>query len=411
MDSAQLRAAVAERQRAIAAFREAKDDEPQMRAWDAAEEQRAIIDQATIDMAERLEAIEDAEARAKAAFKEAHPDPDPIWGTKEGFGRQIRKMFENPSGPLHVPIVEGLPLPGEKRTDYPLLTGGATTYSSYLVPTLLWNDLVYHLNAQSAILQAGPTIIRTPGMQSLDVPVLLTDAAALAGTEGAAQSNAAYPVFSKVTLKAFREDGFMSISEEMLKSTDFPMYDILSEVANRALATKAATDYCLGAGSTAPDGLFIAAKADCSGNFTTAAAADTFTMDELLKVFYTLHSGYRAVGSWIVSQPAMKVIASMTDDEGRYLWSPSVVAGQPDRLWGRPIYEDAHADANGAIATKEEHVIFGDISKFWIRYAGGIDIAVSRDMKFNEWENVIRFALWHDCNIVDVAAFAGLTQA
>lgn len=411
MDSFQLKEAVAERQRAITAFREAQDEEPRKRAWEAAEEQRAIIDAATIDVAERLQKMEDAEARLRSEYVAANAEVDPVWGSEAGFNKAVRSLMDAPGTRLDVPTPAGIKFPSEKRTDYPLTTSDSTAYGSYTIPTLLWQDLVWHLNAQSAILQAGPTIIRTTGMNTVAVPVMLTDAAATAGTESTAASDSTYPVFSKIEFKAFREEGRMYITEEMKASSDFPMLQILNEVANRALATKCASDYALGAGSTAPDGLFIAAKADCNANFATAASQTTFTADELLGVMYKLHSGYRAVGSWIVSQPAALVIAGMKDDEGRYLMAPSVVAGQPDRLFGRPIFEEAHADANGAITTGEEHVVFGDISKFWIRYAGGVRIESSRDYHFTEWEDTIRFALWHDCNIVDVAAFAGLTQA
>jgi HK97 family phage major capsid protein len=410
MEAHELRAAVAERQRAITAFREAQDEEPRQRAWAAAEEQRTIIDQATIDVAERLEKIEADEARARAEYVAAQKEVDPVWSSRSGFDRAIMDMVKARSGRLNVPSVD-IKFPSEKRTDYPMTTTDTSAYGSYTIPTILWQDMVYHLNAQSAILQAGPTIIRTPGMNSLYVPVLLTDATATAGTESTAASNSTYPVFNRIELKAYREEGLMYITEEMERSSDYPMMQILNEVAGRALATKAASDYCLGAGSTAPDGLFIAAKADCGSNFETAGSTSTFTADELLAVMFNLHSGYRAAASWIVSQPAMQVIAGLKDGTGQYLLMPSVVAGVPDRLFGRPIYEDAHADANGAIATGEEHVIFGDMSKFWIRYAGNMVIEASRDFHFSEFETAVRFALWHDCNIVDVQAFAGLTQA
>jgi HK97 family phage major capsid protein len=217
-------------------------------------------------------------------------------------------------------------------------------------------------------------------------------------------------VFSRVELKAYRQEGLMYITEEMERSSDFPMMQILNEVAGRALAVKCAGDYALGAGSTVPDGLFIAVKADCNANYVTAAAAATVTADELLQCMFKLHSGYRAVGSWVVSQPMMQLIAGLKDDEGRYLMMPSMSAGVSDRLFGRPIFEDAYADANGVIATGEEHVVFGDMSKFWIRYAGSLIIEASRDFHFSQWETAIRFGLHHDCNVIDVAAFSGITQ-
>jgi HK97 family phage major capsid protein len=412
------------RLRAITADRDLIDHNEEWSAENETSHQKHMADikrfSDLIDAEKANIKAEDEATEARAKFdevlkpREIKTDVDPTWASKEGFNAAIRSMLAQPGGePLHVPYINGdirLPHYGEKRTDYPLILAGTTTSSNYLVPTLLWQDLVYHMNAQSGVLKAGPTIIRTAGMGTIDVPVLLTDPVATQGAEATADSNAVYPVFSKVSMKAFRIGGFMSFTEEMARSSDFPIYDVLSQVAGRSLAAKAASDYCLGAGSTYADGLFIAAAADCSANVVTAAATDTFTMDELLSVFYTLNPAYRAVGSWVVSSPAMKVIARTKDDNGNYLWAPTVIAGEPDRLWGRPIFEDAYADANGVIATGEEHIVFGDMSKFWIRYSGGIDISASRDMKFNEWEIVVRFALWHDCNIVDIQAFSLLTQ-
>ena len=403
-----LKSAVEERQRAIAAFREMQDPEPKERAWAAAAEEQNKINEATLDLEARLQKIEDDTARASAAYTAANPPVDPVWGSRAGFDAALREMALSPGSRLKVPFVPEDVL-REARGDTPYVLAGTTTASNYLIPTLLWQDLVYHMNAQSAILRAGPTIIRTPGDGSIDVPVLLTDATATAGAEVTAATNSAYAVFSKVTLKAWREEGFMTLSEEMARSSDFPFMQVMNDVANRALATKAATDYCIGAGSTAPDGLFVAVEADCTAG-PTAAAVDTFTADELQQTFYTLPQPYRPVASWIVSTPAMKVIAAMKDAEDRYLWYPSLREGEPDRLFGRPIFEDAHADASGTIATGEEHVVVGDMSKFWISYAGGIDIGASRDMRFNEWEIVFRFALWHDCNVIDVQAFTALTQ-
>lgn len=402
------------RHEAIDAFRHAEDPEPQKRAWQAATDIATEIDEKLdgrmTELDSRLAAIEEAEARARQVVTDAKVDLDPIWSTREGFSQALRDLAQNPGSRLKVPFVPDDVL-REARSDTPMVLAGTTTYTNYLIPTILWQDLTYHLNASSGVLRAGPTIIRTPGDATIEVPVLLTDATATAGAEVTAATDSTYPVFSKVSLKAYREEGFMTISEEMARSSDFPFMQIMNDVANRALATKAASDYCLGAGSTVPDGLFIAAKADCNARFETAGSQTTFTPDELLAVKYNLIPEYRARASWVVSSPAMQVIAGWKNGVGDYQFQPSIIAGEPDRLFGSPIYEDAHADANGAIATGEEHVIYGDISRFWIRYAGGIDIGASRDMRFNEWEIVFRFALWHDCNVVDVLAFAGLTQA
>ena len=66
----------------------------------------------------------------------------------------------------------------------------------------------------------------------------------------------------------------------------------------------------------------------------TAASATAVTADELMDLFYSLKSPYRKNAVWILNDSTIKAIRKLKDNNGQYLWQPSLVAGTPDTiLW------------------------------------------------------------------------------
>lgn len=400
MTSEELRAIHEEYRRALEAGRdESLPEETRNRAIVEAMEARAKIDEAVVAL---QAAREEDEARAKL---ETATRTDPIVlenREKQAFNRAVHANLTGVGPAINLTHPE-------LRTDYPLTTdtGDTTDYAFYNIATKLWGELEWHENATSAIKAAGPKTIRTAGDGPLDIPSVVTDAIAdtSPGSEVTAPSNAMYPVFGKTTLNSYRVQGFMTVSDEMLRTPDYPFYDVLAEVAARALATQEATFLARGTGSSQPKGLVA-----CGTSGKTGASTSGFSMSELKEVYYAPVEGIRARGEWFLSTYAMVELATKLDGIGGYLWQPSNIAGEPDTLFGKPIHEEAFLVAS-TISTGEKHVFFGDIKKFWVRYCGNLEIAASQHMRFNEWETVIRAALWMDCDMPDATGFYYLTQA
>lgn len=400
MESTQLQKLVDERLEAVNIYRDTQDEATRWKAFDAIERKREEIDRVVVDLVKQREQDE-----ARAAFEKANRI-DPVKAEKDEERRFNQHLHDLLTGKRTGSIL----LPHkEVRTDYPLTTdtSDTTDYAFYNIATRLWNEIEYHENSESAIKAAGPKVVRTAGDGPLDIPSLTTDAIAdtSPGAEVTAPTHSMYPVFGKTTLNSYRVQGFMTVSDEMLRSPDYPFYDVLAEIGGRALAVQEATFLARGTGSSQPKGLFA-----CGTSAATAASTSTFTYPELVSVFYGPVEGIRKRGEWFLSTYAMVALMQMTDGIGRPVWSPSTVAGQPDTLFGRPIHEEAYGVAS-SISTGEKHVFFGDIKKFWVRYAGNLEIAASQHMRFNEWETVIRCALWMDCDMPDATGFYYLTQA
>ena len=72
-------------------------------------------------------------------------------------------------------------------------------------------------------------------------------------------------------------------------------------------------------------------------------AGDTFfSPTDLLNLFSSVVSGYRnrSSSAWMVSTTAGAKMRIFKDSTGNFLWEPSLVSGQPDRFYGRPVIEN-----------------------------------------------------------------------
>jgi HK97 family phage major capsid protein len=282
-----------------------------------------------------------------------------------------------------------------KRTAI-LTTDAGTVYSSYLAPSRTDSSLAWHENHQSGIVRAGVTIIQTPDDVDLYLPEVATDAAAAHHDEGA-QASETSPVLARTLLKSYRYDGYFSVTNEMLRSSVVDFVGELQNGANRALATSLAAAYATGSGSSLPQGLAGSTTTTLAGK--TASTATSFTLDDLKALKNSVLPGYRQDAScaWVIGTNAWNLLDSLKDDNGQYFMTPSVVAGEPDRLLGKPIYEDAGLPD---IATGEKGpVLFGAFAYFKIRHAGPVVFEASESFAFDRFQTTFRFAAWRDSSL------------
>ena len=131
-------------------------------------------------------------------------------------------------------------------------------------------------------------------------------------------------------------------------------------------------------------------------------------MDEAKELYYSVLPQYRQNGRWIANSDLTLEAACWKDDNGGYLWQPSNMASEPDRLFGKAFYEDSHIAAS---ATGVKAAGFGDVAKaYWVRFAhGGMEFSLSRDYAFLAFSVTARFAIWVDAMTVDAIAFKHLT--
>ena len=92
-----------------------------------------------------------------------------------------------------------------------------------------------------------------------------------------------------------------------------------------------------GSGTTLP-GTIEQFPTGSSGAFAAAPNGG----DVLINALYGLKAQYRANATWFMNRATMTLTRKLKDNDGAYLWSPGIAAGQPASLLGYPVasFED-----------------------------------------------------------------------
>lgn len=350
---------------------------------------------------QRMADIADAEKRA-ASMAEAMADLDakpsergklPAGGA---FGDQLRAMLRGESREVTV-------TPDATFRD---LSKGTATAGGNTVPTSFYGELVTHMIDMSAILSAGPTILETQSGETIEIPVTTAFSAAVLTAENAALTESD-PAFAKRSLGAYKYMVGLQAPRELLDDTGVDLEGFIAKQCGWAVGNALGAHLITGTGSSQPSGIVTTATTGVTGG---TAVAGAFTADNLIDLYYSVIAPYRASRScaWIMRDATMGAVRKLKDTTGQYLWQPSVQLGVPDTLLGKPVYTDPNVAAVGLNA---KSVIFGDISRYFVRLAGGVRFERSADFAFNTDQITFKAVIRGDGVLADqtgaVKVFAG----
>ena len=157
----------------------------------------------------------------------------------------------------------------------------------------------------------------------------------------------------------------------------------LAQSAGLAVGLGNGAHLVTGTGTAQPQGIANAGVAGVTGAVGTTVKFDLNTppgADGLIDLYHSLNSGYRANGEWIMNDLTAAYIRKLKDSTGQYVWQSGMSAGQPDRLFGRPVLLDPNMAAMGANALS---VGFGDFNLYYIiRDVGEVRFERSDDFAF-----------------------------
>lgn len=350
----------------------------------------------------RIKAVIDGEQRAKDAedaMTKLRGEPRGKAGQDApGNSEELRKFLRGEGGRTF----DVRPAGPVSFRDLSKLTSGA---GGATVPTDFYGQLVAHLIETSAIMQAGATVLNTASGETLQVPKTTAHSSAAIVTEAAAISESD-PAFGQVSLGAYKYGTVIQVSRELLTDAGVDLEGYLSMQAGRALGNAFGAHTITGTGTGQPRGIVTDATAGATGpttvggGFGAQATADQGA-DLLIDLYHSVISPYRMSGScrWIMNDGTAGVIRKIKTTDGQYIWQPSVVAGTPDTILSKPVLTDPNVADIGLSA---ESVIFGDISQYFIRMAGGIRFERSDEFAFNADLVTFRALMRADAALVDL---------
>lgn len=171
----------------------------------------------------------------------------------------------------------------------------------------------------------------------------------------------------------------LKISNKLIRSSPSAEGLITSRAAYK-VAVAQENGFLTGTGSNQPLGVFTASSDGVSTgrDVSTGNTTTSITVDGLLEAKYSLKGQYWQRARWMFHRDALKQISKLKDGEGRYLWQPSILAGQPDVLLNAPV--DLSEFAPNTFTTGLYVGILADWSQYWIVDALSMTIQVLNEL-------------------------------
>lgn len=285
---------------------------------------------------------------------------------------------------------------------------GTPSEGGYLVPDEFLRVLIESESEFSVIRQLATVIITENNGQVL-IPTVATEGAAAKIDEEGTYAGTD-PTFGQKVLDSYKYGQIVKISDELAADSAFDVLSVVGRLAGKALGTVTGAAYATGDGSDDPNGVATAASAG-----VTMASGNTATIDidALTELQHSVVSAYRSRpgAGYLMKDSTLafvrKIKTGISGDKTT-LWQPSVQAGVPDTLLGKPVYTDPNIDA---LAASKKVVLFGDFSEYWIRDVGTPEVKVLQERYADTGQIGVRVTQRTDGELADTAAVKALVTS
>ena len=242
---------------------------------------------------------------------------------------------------------------------------GSGSIGGYTVPDAPMRAVEEALLAFGGMRQVA-TVLRTD--TGADLPIPTSDDTGNKGARLAenTQVSEVDVTFGQVVLQAFKYSSkSVLVSVEFLQDTSINAGDFIGRKLGERIARIQNDEFTTGTGSSQPNGVVTAATTSS----VTASGTTSCSYDNLVDLIHSVDPAYRVNGRFLLHDSALKMIRKVKvlqysgDTVGAPLWTPGV-NGLPDRILDYPYVIN---QSLATVATGTKSVLFGDLSKYFIR--------------------------------------------
>ncbi|WP_299693192.1 phage major capsid protein [uncultured Tateyamaria sp.] len=196
-------------------------------------------------------------------------------------------------------------------------------------------------------------------------------------TETANLTETDTPSIDRITIPLHELSALPKASQRLLDDSAFDIEGWLAGRIADKFARAEAAAFINGDGVDKPKGFLTHSDVDDSiWSWGTLGYVPTgvdggVTAETIIDVVYALGAEYRANASFVMNSKTAGLVRKMKDNDGRFLWTDGLAAGQPATLMGYPVLiaEDMPDATTGANA-----IAFGD-------FAAGYTVAERPDLR------------------------------
>ena len=243
-----------------------------------------------------------------------------------------------------------------------VLSVGVDADGGYLVPTEFERQIVQGLDEANVVRSIAKRINTSAERK---VPIAATPSVATWVPENGAIPESSV-TFSQKTLDAFKLTNLIKVSVELLADSMFDIEAYLAAEFARAFGVAEEEAFCIGDGDGTPTGIFDPDNG--AGIGVTAASGTAVSFDDIISLVYSLKTPYRRNAVFLINDATVAAVRKLKDANGQFLWQPSLIQGEPDRLIGYPLYTSPYVPT---IAAGAATIAFGDFSNYWIADRAG----------------------------------------
>lgn len=255
------------------------------------------------------------------------------------------------------------------------------TQAGYLVaPEKFVTELIKEMSDISFMRQKAKVLPPLRGAQSLGYPTRTAAMSSFAwGAEIQAPTADSTLAFGKREFKPHVGTSEILVSKTLIRNVSNADALIRAEIAEE-IGESLEEAYMTGSGAGQPLGVFTASD-DGIGTARDVSDGNTATelkFDGLMECKMAVKQQYRRGAEWIMHRDAIKQIMKLKDSNGQYIWQPSLIAGQPDRIIGDPVNESEFAPST--FTTGLYLAVYGNLQNYWIVDSLAMEIQVLMEL-------------------------------
>ncbi|EDM71982.1 major capsid protein, HK97 family [Roseobacter sp. AzwK-3b] len=231
--------------------------------------------------------------------------------------------------------------------------------------------------ASTASIRAIANVVQVEAT-SFDVLIDHTDVGHGWATESGATAETGTPAIDRITIPLHELSALPKASQRLLDDSAFDIEAWLAGRIADKFARAEAAAFVAGDGIDKPKGFLTHPDVDNDvwvwgnlGYVPTGAEGAFAGAEALIDLVYALGAQYRANAVFVMNSKTAGTVRKLKDNDGRFLWSDGLAAGEPARLLGYPVLI---AEDMPDVAAGETAIAFGD-------FAAGYTVAERPDLR------------------------------
>ena len=207
---------------------------------------------------------------------------------------------------------------------------------------------------------------------SLDVASYTNDIVAVWGDERTVAQET--DAFSRKTIKVCELTAQPKMTQKMIDDDAVDHESWIAEILSDILTEKEDNAFLHGNGENKPVGILSYQDGNDSNHIERIDGGNNITFENLLNLQASLDGRYEKNGevAFITSKKNLAKIRSIKDENGHYIWTPGILTGKQDCIFGTPIFSTSQMNDG------EDAVIYGNLRKGY-QIVDRSDIKIQRD--------------------------------